>query len=320
MNQYNPDSSIKEFLDNHDVMDSSRKVYRYTVNYFFRWMVDTGRDPVHPSRADIIAYKAYLKEHRTPNTVGLYVSSVKSYFRWLSDTGLYDNISRGIKTISRIHTYAKDPLTIEDIQKLLTLPRQSIIDHRDHLILSLMYHNGLRIIEVSRLKYRDINLNRKEVWIQGKGRDVHECIAINGSVIQAIEDYTQAKIDNDILIDDDDYLVTAHACRSKRGRQFSPRDISALVSNRLKAAGLKTKRITGHSLRHSAAVHMINEGKFDLYAVQLFLRHKDSNKTRIYTRYAEKVKMQNNQPTNFLEGYLNSTASQKVNNKSNHLL
>lgn len=307
---YNPDETIKIFLDNHDVMDSSRKVYRYTINYFFRWVVESGRDAAKPTRADIIAYKADLKENRTPNTVGLYISSIKSYFRWLSDAGLYDNISRGVKTISRIHTYAKDPLTLDEIKKLLSFEKKTIIDYRDYLILSLMYHNGLRIIEVSRIRYRDINLNKRELWIRGKGRDVNECVAINSTVCKAIEDYTQAKIDQHIDINDDHHLVTAHAFRTKPGHQFLPRDISALVSTRLTRAGVKTKRITGHSLRHTAAVHMINNGNFDLYAVQLFLRHKDSNKTRIYTRYAEKVKMQNNQPTNFLEGYLNNAANQ----------
>lgn len=316
MSTFNPDSTIKEFLDNHDVMDSSRKVYKYTINYFFRWMVQAGRDPSKPTRADIIAYKSSLRETLSPNTVGLYVASVKSYFGFLSDVGVYDNISRGIKTIGKRHDYSKDPLSIEDINKLLSTSRENIIDHRDHLIMSLMYHNGLRIIEVSRLRYRDINLGQREIWIRGKGRDVTERIAINSNVIQAIEDYTQAKIDQGFDVDDDQCLIISHSGQHDPYRKMRTDYISKLVRQRLTAADVKTARITGHSLRHSAAVHMINHGNYDLYAVQLFLRHKDSNVTRIYTRYAEKIKMQDNQPTNFLEGYLNSISKENQNNKN----
>ncbi len=313
---YNPDETIKIFLDNHDVEDSSRKVYNYTINYFFRWLIKTGRDATRPTRADIIAYKAQLKDTLTPNTVSLYIASVKSYFTYLADVGTYDNISRGIKTKSKTQTFAKDPLTIEGVKKLLSTTKQTIIDHRDHLIISLMYLSGLRIIEVSRLRYRDINLEHKEIWIRGKGRDVNECIAINHHVCQAIEDYTQAKIDHGIEVDEDQHLVSAHSSHKSQHQRMRTDTISKLVGNRLKAAGVKTRRITGHSLRHTAAVHMINEGKFDLYAVQLFLRHKDSNVTRMYTQYAEKIKMQNNQPTDFLEGYLNNTSDQSVSNKN----
>jgi site-specific recombinase XerD len=305
MNCFNPDEAIKEFLKNHDVTNNSRAVYKYTINYFFKWLVKQGRDTTRPTRADLIEYKAGIRETLTPNTVGLYIASVKTFFRYLSNEGLYDNIARGIKTISKTHTFAKDPLMVKDIKKLLSFAKKTIIDHRDYLIISLMYHNGLRIIEVSRLRYRDINLDRKEIWIRGKGRTVTESVTINNAVCQAIEDYTQAKIDAGNNIDLSDFLINTHSWHNNPQKQFSPRYISVIVANRLKQAGLKTNRVTGHSLRHSAAVHMINEGKFDLYAVQLFLRHKDSNKTRIYTKYAEKVKLQNNQPTNFLESYLN---------------
>jgi integrase/recombinase XerD len=313
---YNPDETIKIFLDNHDVEDSSRKVYNYTINYFFRWLIKTGRDATRPTRADIIAYKAQLKNTHTPNSVGLYIASLKSYFTWLASVNTYENIAYGIKTKSKTQTFAKDPLTIQQVQKLLSTTRQSIIDYRDHLIISLMYLSGLRIVEVSRIRYSDINIEQKELWIRGKGRDVKECIAINIHVVQSIEDYTQAKIDHGIHVDDDAYLVTSHRSNANQYERMRTDTISKLIGNRLKAAGVKTRRITGHSLRHSAAVHMINEGKYDLYAVQLFLRHKDSNVTRMYTQYAEKIKMGNNRPTDFLQTYLNNKSNTESTNKN----
>jgi len=304
--EYSIEKMIETFLINHDVADNSRRVYGYAINYFFRWMVRTGRDATNPKRADIIAYKSDMGKRLMPLTVGLYISALKSFFRWASDISLYDDITQGIKTIKKMHHYARDPLCKEGVKTLLaSIKPDTIIDVRDHTIITLLYHNALRIIEASRIRHKDISLERNEIWIRGKGRDNYECIVINKTVASAIERYIQQKVDTGIHIEDTGFLFQSHAFKTKEGRQMAPALISHIVSCRMKAAGIKTSsRITGHSLRHSAAVHMINGGKFDLYAVQLFMRHTDANVTRIYTHHAEKIKMQNNQPTAFLERYL----------------
>ncbi len=297
---------IDTFLINHDVANNSRRVYGYAINYFFRWMVQTGRDATNPQRADIIAYKSDMAQRLMAPTVGLYISALKCFFRWANNTGLFDDITKGIKTMRKMHRYARNPLSREDVMILLgSIKSDSLIDVRDHTIITLLYYNALRMIEISRLRHKDVNLERKQIWIRGKGRDNYEDVHITSTVIYAIERYIQRKVDAGIHIDDTGFLFQSHALKSKEGRPMDPALISHIISDRMKAAGIKTSsRITGHSIRHSAAVHMINGGNFDLYAVQLFMRHSDSNTTRLYTHHAEKIKMQNNQPTAFLERYL----------------
>lgn len=304
---------IDTFLINHDVADNSRRVYGYAINYFFRWMVQTGRDATNPTRADVIAYKSDMAKRLMPMTVGLYVAALKCFFRWASDVSLHDNITRGIKTMKKKHQYSRDPLTIQDINTLLrSIEKKSIVDVRDYTIITLLYHNALRIIEASRIKHKDINLENKQLWIRGKGRDSYEPVPITPTVVSAIEEYIQWKIDAGIEITDSGFLFQSHSFATKKGKQMNPAQMGKIVSGRLSASGIKTSsRITGHSLRHSAAVHMINGGDFDLYAVQLFMRHKDANVTRMYTYHAEKIKMQNNQPTAFLERYLKQTQSEE---------
>lgn len=301
-----PEQLIEIFLKNHDVNDNTRKVYRYALAYFYRWLVKTGRQADQPTRADILAYKAELKETLMPSTIGLYISAVKAFFRFLSDAGYYDNIGHGIKTVRKMHSYARDPLPIEDVRKLLqSIHREKIADYRDFATISILYYNALRIIEVARLRHRDIDLANKQMYIIGKGRDNFDIVPINENVCTAIEDYIQQKIDAGLHIDENYYLMQSHAYKSKDNQPVGPLTMSIIVGRRLKEAGLKTRRITGHSLRHSAAVHMINGGKFDLYAVQLFLRHKDPNKTRLYTHHAERMKMSQRKPTMFLQTYFN---------------
>ena len=299
---------IQHFLKNHDVVDSTRKVYSYALSYFYRWMITTGRQADKPTRADILAYKQELKARLMPSTIGMYLSAVKSFFTFLSEIGYYENVAYGIKTVKKMNRFARDPLTVENVRKLLqSINREKITDYRDYCIMSILYHNALRIVEVSRIRHRDIDLAGKQMSIIGKGRDNFDIVPINENVCKAIEEYIQQKIDHDIFIDDDSYLIQPHANKSKERSRICSNDMSAIVSKRLKAAGLKTRRVTGHSLRHSAATHLIIAGELDIYAVSLFLRHRDLNKTRLYTHHVEQMKLHGNPPTAFLQTYLNQS-------------
>lgn len=293
---------LKQYLSERDIADTSLRLYRYVIQYFFRWMVQQGKDAAMPGKSDVITYKRYMKDKGMASaTVDLYINALKGFFKWLSDSGTYENITTGIRNDRKHKSFTREPLLVTEVNNLInSIGTDKVIDLRDRLIIALLYYNALRVIEVSRIELNDVDMAASSLFIQGKGQREKQAIDINSTVAAMIADYVQARADHGWL--KGKYLFISHAGKSYYNQgQLKSTFISAIVSARLRDAGLKRKAVSAHSLRHSAAVHMINGGH-DLYTVQLFLRHSDTNTSRIYTRYAEKNRMQQKAPTTFLQG------------------
>lgn len=291
------------YLDNRDIMPTSKRIYGYVIKYFFSWMVVAGRNAKQPETSDVVAYKTYLKQERKrPQTIDLYINSIRGFFRWLNDRGIHSNITLGVRSEKRGKSFSRDPLSVEQVSKLIiSITKDGLINMRDRAMISLIYFNGLRVIEASRIYHSDIDFIGSRVFIQGKGQNEKRPVDINANVVQAIEEYIQTKMDYGIELSEEEPLFQSHSRKSMlKVVGLTSTDISHIISNRMRDVGIKSRTITAHSLRHSAAVHMI-DGGFDLYAVQLFLRHSDSNTSQIYTRYAEKAKLQSRAPTKYLQ-------------------
>lgn len=302
---------INQYLGERDIMQSSIRIYRYTIHYFFRWLVNNGHDSGSPERTDVISYKRDLKTKYRSATVALYINSIKGFFRWCNERGICDNITSGVRNEKRMHTFSRDPLTTDQVQGLFdSIGTDAIIDLRDRAIIYLLYFNGLRVIEATRIYHGDIDLVNNRVFIIGKGQHERQPVDINPIVASALDNYIQEKHNAGLSVSDKDPLFVSHTTSTA----LKPTWVSELISTRMVKAGIKTPKITAHSLRHSAAVHMINGG-YDLYAVQLFLRHSDTNTSRIYTRYAEENKLKQRAPTMYLHKQIKTT----YNNNTKHL-
>ncbi|MEN6328624.1 MAG: tyrosine-type recombinase/integrase, partial [Syntrophomonas sp.] len=146
---------------------------------------------------------------------------------------------------------------------------------RDRAMLELMYGTGMRVSEMLAMEIDDINMTAGFLRCLGKGRK-ERIIPVNQTAIDWVQRY---------LARSRNFLVKCHLERTlfvnARGRKLSRQGFFKILSGYVKQAEIK-KDITPHSLRHSFATHLLENGA-DLRAVQEMLGHADISTTQIYT-------------------------------------
>ena len=295
------------FLEGLDVKQSSRSLYGRTLRQFFAWVGLTGRNIPELKKIDIAAYKEYLENtlKLSPLTIGSYIVSLRKFYRWLEAEGMCKDITRGIKPPQRSNTFEKQYLSEE--KSIEFLRHYKGLSLRDYAIVNLMIGTGLRTIEVSRAQIGDICFmgEQRVLKIWGKGKSEAEKGRGMNIVVLTDEVYTPIR----------NYLETARRgaksgeplftsnSRQNHGEQLSTRTISGLCKEGLKAIGLDGKEYTAHSLRHTTASLMLENGQ-TLLAVQHVLRHASVNTTQIYTRQKERELRLKNAPETALSRVL----------------
>ena len=281
----------KAFLNGLDVKQSSRKLYGRTLKQFFTWIDLTGRSLHELTKADASDYKAYLENvlKLSPLTVGSYIVSLRKFFSWVEDEGLYRDITKGIKTPPRSQAFEKQYLSEGKSRELLG--HFQSLSLRDYAIVNLMLRPGLRTIEVSRALVGDICFMGEQrilkVW--GKGRTEAEkgkgynFVVLTDKAYLPIKNYLEAARKG---AKSGDPLFTSNS-HQNQGGQLSTRTISGICKDGLRAIGLDGREYTAHSLRHTTASLLLGNGQ-PLLAVQHVLRHESVNTTQRYTKLKER--------------------------------
>lgn len=141
-------------------------------------------------------------------------------------------------------------------------------------ILALLYSAGMRIGEVVKLRLRDLDMDRREIVIrQAKGRK-DRTVVMAESIVPLIMNYVSSYQPKDLFFEGWD------------GSHYSPTSIRAFLKRSCRLAGI-TKKVTPHTLRHSYATHLIENG-VNLRHVQTLLGHSKPETTMIYTHVAKK--------------------------------
>lgn len=165
-------------------------------------------------------------------------------------------------------------LAEQDIERLLSTPGGDTPETiRDVAILELFYSCGLRISELANLPLRDVTLAEALVRVRGKGSKVR-LVPLGERAIGRLQAWLGIRAASKKIIDDTLFL-------SKRGRRMSRTSVWAIVKRYARLANMP-KNVTPHTLRHSFATHLLDNGA-DLRAVQEMLGHSDISTTQIYT-------------------------------------
>lgn len=277
---------IEQFLSDLDARDTTRQTYRKALRCFERWFAETRQRL--PQREHLLQYKAFLNLHISPLSVSAYLTAVRRFFEFLEAEKIYPNVARGIKGMKRPHGFLKEPLTVDEARRLLSaVDRNCISGARDYAFISLMLRTGLRTIEVGRALIGDIAREGGEtvLRIQGKGRDSKDdFVILTEDAYKPILEYLKARGTTYT----DDPLFPSHSNRN-RVTTLTTRSLRRIIEMRLKAVGLKTDKITAHSLRHSAATIALANGAH-IVSIKEMLRHSNINTTMIYTHNLNRIK------------------------------
>lgn len=224
---------------------------------------------------DLENYIKYLDSlGRAATTVSRNIASLKSFFAFLCEKGLVDkNPAIGLKA-PKIEKKVPDVLSIKEVDALLKQPsRNTPKELRDKSMLELLYATGMRVSELISLKLDDINIKQEYIICHDRKKD--RLIPFGTEAKNALIKYLSDGRAQ--LLKDEDSDVLYPNCS---GGLMSRQGFWKLIKAYGKKAGIKSE-ITPHTLRHSFASHLVENGA-DLRAVQEMLGHSDISTTQIY--------------------------------------
>ena len=214
-------------------------------------------------------YMANLNEQQySKSTTARKLATLRSFYKFLVRRNYIDsNPVSAVKTPKQEKKLPKF-LEYEEVQRLLeTPPTDSWLGARDKAILEVLYNTGMRVSEIVALNMDDVDFLGEIIHIRGKGKK--ERIAPVGSrALQAIQNYIEfrnRRMQNDSNFDPKVLFANKH------GKRLSVRSVRRKMDKYLAMAGLDPS-ISPHTLRHSFATHMLNNGA-DLRCVQELLGH-----------------------------------------------
>lgn len=274
---------VSRFLEAQDLAPSSKDTYSRQLKRFTSWLRDTGRASKMSqlSRGDILAYKQSLQDSGLSSySVSGYLVTVRKLFTWLEAEKIYPNIARDIKGLKKARGFRKDCLTPSQIREsLASIDRSTPEGLRDYTLLNLLVRTGLRVIEIARAEVGDIRQESSEavLWIQGKGRDAKDDFVL---LVEDTLKPIQAYLSSRGQLPDEAPLFASISDRNT-GQPLTTRSISRIVKEVFRDIGLDSKRLTAHSLRHTAITLSIKGGA-SLQQAQAMARHSDPKTTMIY--------------------------------------
>lgn len=255
-------------------------------------------------RRDLKKYQLYMQEQKIAHIDFIDRQTIQECLGSLIDQGASaKSIARFISTIRSFHQFAlrekyaaKDPtvlietpkyekklpdvLDVEEVIQLLETPDLTKNNgYRDCTILELLYATGMRVTELIQIEIDDVNLIMGFVKVYGKGNK-ERIIPLGDTVIEYLDTYINT-VRPQLL----KKTVTNVLFLNLHGRPLTRQGIWKLI----KQYGLRaniTKTLTPHTLRHSFATHLLENGA-DLRAVQEMLGHSDISTTQLYTHVSK---------------------------------
>jgi integrase/recombinase XerD len=160
---------------------------------------------------------------------------------------------------------------VDDVKALLKAPET----FRERLVIEVFYATGVRVSELINMRFEDIDFNDNWIKIRGKGSK-ERFVPVNDRIIKLLKGYytKNNKRPRDFVIS------------KKNSKPFSRAGIWKAIKKHSRRAGIK-KKITPHTLRHTFATHLLENGA-DLRTIQMLLGHANIDTTQIYTHVNRK--------------------------------
>lgn len=288
-------SLIKDYLEYLEIeKNRSQKTienYWHYLERFFNWAEIN--QPQEISAEMIRQYRLYLNRLKDKDeknlkkiTQNYHLIALRGFLKYLSKRGI-ESLSAEQIELAKQEERQVDFLEGDDLERLLKAPEGSNLDGlRDKAILETLFSTGLRVSELCFLNRDEIDLDKGEFSVKGKGGKIR-VVFLSEMAKKALKDYLEKRIDVD----------PALFIRIPRGRKplfhkfsnlrLTPRSIQRIIKKYAVKAGIVGKRVTPHVLRHSFSTDLLRGGA-DLRSVQALLGHASITTTQIYTHVTDK--------------------------------
>ncbi len=234
------------------------------------------------TKTEIVSYLLSLKNQgKSSATINRKLASLRAFFQYLkSDKGFSQDPTEGIRS-PKIERRKLEYLTVEEVEKLLTIPDDSVKGRRDKALLEVLYASGMRVSEIAGADLSNINLRIGFIMIEedfGKAR----VIPLGRPARAALESYIYESRPS--LLRNKEHETQA-LFLNYNGERLTRQGIWKIIKENAKAANIDMK-ITPQTLRNSFAVHMMQNGA-DLKTLQELLGHEDLTATQIYLSFSK---------------------------------
>jgi len=289
--------ALRQFLEHMEIeRGSSLKTvdnYNRYISKFFEWGQIKNIDEITEDK--IREFRLYL--NRLPgstkgmgprssgvntmkkSTQNYYLIAIRQFLKYLGKRGI-KAIAGDKIDLAKMRDRQIDFLTEDELKRILSAPNG--VDEkslRDKAILELLFSTGLRISELCSLP-RDINLDRDEISIRGKGEKVR-VVFISDEAKEAIKNYLSKRKDLGVAL----FSAVRSNGTKNHERDLTPRTIQRMIKYYATKAGIM-KHVTPHVIRHSFATDLLSNGA-DIRSVQVMLGHANIATTQIYTHVTD---------------------------------
>jgi integrase/recombinase XerD len=257
---------------------NSRLAYSRDLARYLDFLESLGRsEPAEVTPADIASFLARLKDGGlAPASRARSLSAIRMFHKFLMIEKYCDETPAAIIEAPRTLHRLPEFLSPGEVDRLFAACDGTSGENlRDRAMLELLYATGLRVSELVGLKLREVNLDVGYLMVVGKGNK-ERLVPIGESARSHVKGYIEG-----VRYRFDPQGHNPHLFLSRLGDAMSRQAFWNLIKKRAAIAGI-VKHLSPHTLRHSFATHLLENGA-DLRSVQIMLGHADLSSTQIYT-------------------------------------
>lgn len=246
--------------------------YQLDLTDFFSFLEKEKINYCNLNRKDVMNYLKYLdNKHLKNNTIARRISCLRSFYNYLMTFKIVDrNIFKSVKN-PKIERKLPNYLNYNEIEDILeSIDISTPKGLRDRLLIEMFYATGCRVSELINIEIKNINFSNNTIRIMGKGSK--ERIVYFGEYARMFLDRYLKVLNNT----SNDYLFL-----NDNMEKLTVQEVENIITNIVKQVSIKT-HVTPHTLRHTFATHLLNNGA-DIKTVQELLGHSNLSTTGIYT-------------------------------------
>ena len=271
----------EEFFDylkyEKEVKENTIFSYSHDINVFLSYIKLEGLNVFNLTKSDAVSFALYMqKEGKSDSSILRCISCVRNLYNFLLIKRKVDKNPFLSVKMPKKEEKEIDILTKDEVVRLLDAPDgDDVKSIRDKAMLELLYATGIKVSELINIKVNDIDMDL------GYLKCIHfsniRIIPLGKPSIQSIKNYLLIR---DKLIKDDTSILFVNY----QGEKMSRQGFWKILKEYSKKADIK-KEVTPHSIRHSFALHLLENGA-DIKSVQKMLGHKDISSTQLYAKLA----------------------------------
>ncbi|EAX48676.1 tyrosine recombinase XerC [Thermosinus carboxydivorans Nor1] len=258
------------------------KSYREDIEHFWEFALQHNGSEVLFAAITPMLIRAYLARLKADDyartTIARRIAALRSFYRFLCREGLVD--TNPFKLVHTPKIEKKLPVFLDEreVAELLELPADDVLGRRDAAILELLYATGIRVAELTGLKTSDVDLVSRFVIVCGKGAK-ERIVPIGRTAAAALERYladARPRLYSKWRKEQHQFLFI-----NSKGGPLTDRSVRRIIDKYIANLAV-AKKVSPHTIRHTFATHMLNNGA-DLRSVQEMLGHVNLSTTQLYT-------------------------------------